>query len=86
MDATRARRTRDRARQGWYAGYRQVRFARYLGFAGGLEVSLFRVTAGRAPIKPLSTIGPRLGHAALVAEAAVPAASGLACSLSLAAQ
>jgi hypothetical protein len=33
MDATRARRTRDRARQKWYARYRQQRFARFLGFA-----------------------------------------------------
>jgi hypothetical protein len=33
MDATRARRTRDRARQKWYARYRQLRFARFLGFA-----------------------------------------------------
>jgi hypothetical protein len=32
MDATRARRTRDQARQLWYARHRQVRFARFLGF------------------------------------------------------
>jgi hypothetical protein len=32
MDATRARRTRDRARQAWYARHRQWRFARFLGF------------------------------------------------------
>jgi len=32
MDATRARRTRDRARQSWYARHRQWRFARFLGF------------------------------------------------------
>jgi hypothetical protein len=31
MDATRRRRTRDQARQAWYAGYRQRRFARFLG-------------------------------------------------------
>jgi hypothetical protein len=31
MDATRPRRTRDRARQQWYAVQRQRRFARYLG-------------------------------------------------------
>ena len=37
MDATRARRTRDRARQGWYARHRQWRFARYLGFGDGIE-------------------------------------------------
>ena len=33
MDATRPRRTRDRARQGWYARHRQRRFARFLGFS-----------------------------------------------------
>jgi hypothetical protein len=32
MDATRPRRTRDPARQKWYARYRQQRFARFLGF------------------------------------------------------
>ena len=32
MDGTRARRTRDGARQTWYAGHRQRRFARWLGF------------------------------------------------------
>jgi hypothetical protein len=35
MDATRARRTRDRARQMWYARCRQLRFARFLGFPTG---------------------------------------------------
>ena len=33
MDATRKRRTRDPARQTWYARCRQQRFARFLGFA-----------------------------------------------------
>jgi hypothetical protein len=46
MDATRARRTRDRARQGWYASYRQWRFARYLGFIDGPEPLLVAVAAG----------------------------------------
>ena len=32
MDATRARRTRNQARQAWYASQRQRRFARFLGF------------------------------------------------------
>jgi len=32
MDATRSRRTRDRARQHWYAEFRSFRFARHLGF------------------------------------------------------
>ena len=36
MDATRRRRTRDRARQQWYARQRQRRFARFLGFAPGV--------------------------------------------------
>ena len=31
MDATRPRRTRDRARQQWYADQRQRRFARFMG-------------------------------------------------------
>jgi hypothetical protein len=35
MDATRTRRTRDRARQAWYAWHRQWRFARFLGFLTG---------------------------------------------------
>jgi hypothetical protein len=33
MDATRSRRIRDSARQGWYALWRSVRFARHLGFS-----------------------------------------------------
>jgi hypothetical protein len=32
MDGTRTRRTRDSARQRWYARWRAVRFARHLGF------------------------------------------------------
>jgi hypothetical protein len=32
MDAQRSRRTKDQARKAWYAYYRQVRFARWLGF------------------------------------------------------
>jgi hypothetical protein len=39
MDATRKRRTKDRARQAWYAGCRQLRFARFLGFGGGESIS-----------------------------------------------
>jgi hypothetical protein len=34
MEAHRRRRTRDQARKKWYAHYRQVRFARWLGFFG----------------------------------------------------
>ena len=32
MDATRPRRLRNSARQGWYARWRSFRFARHLGF------------------------------------------------------
>ncbi len=32
MDATRPRRTRNSARQNWYAHWRSVRFARHMGF------------------------------------------------------
>lgn len=32
MDATRTRRTRDSARQRWYAAWRTRRFAKLLGF------------------------------------------------------
>ncbi len=46
MDATRARRTRDRARQGWYARHRQWRFARYLGFGDGIEPPAARPELG----------------------------------------
>jgi hypothetical protein len=35
MDATRRRRTRDLARQQWYARERQRRFARFWGFTPG---------------------------------------------------
>lgn len=33
MDATRPRRLRGTARQGWYAHWRSVRFARHFGFS-----------------------------------------------------
>ena len=33
MDATRPRRMRGTARQGWYARWRSVRFARHFGFS-----------------------------------------------------
>jgi hypothetical protein len=35
MESHRSRRTRDQARKAWYAYYRQVRFARWLGFVKG---------------------------------------------------
>ncbi len=42
MDATRVRRTRDRARQTWYAKHRQWRFARFLGFPVPPPIALAR--------------------------------------------
>jgi hypothetical protein len=39
MDATRSRRTRDAARQRWYAFSRSRRFARHLGFCQILALS-----------------------------------------------
>ena len=56
MDATRTRRTRDRARQTWYAQCRQKRFARFLGFASGTPATIQATCQqwGRddAPLKP----------------------------------
>ena len=49
MDATRARRTRDRARQGWYARHRQWRFARFLGFPVGPEARIVGISVSRSP-------------------------------------
>jgi hypothetical protein len=40
VDATRTRRTRDRARQDWYARQRQWRFARFLGFAEPIPIPI----------------------------------------------
>jgi hypothetical protein len=51
VDGTRARRTRDKARQAWYARHRQRRFARFLGFddrARDPASSLAAAGAGRA--------------------------------------
>ena len=52
MDATRPRRTRDPARQKWYASCRQWRFARFMGFdardaAPAFTKMMLRVRAGR---------------------------------------
>jgi hypothetical protein len=58
MDATRARRTRDRARQGWYARHRQWRFARYLGFVVGPEAPFTPATVGQPALKVRTTVGP----------------------------
>jgi hypothetical protein len=48
VDGTRARRTRDRARQAWYARHRQRRFARFLGFDVRDPVSPPAAGTGRA--------------------------------------
>lgn len=61
MDATRARRTRDRARQGWYARYRQWRFARYLGFGEGVESPVYGSAAVRSSLKDRSVSEPCKG-------------------------
>jgi hypothetical protein len=68
MDGTRARRTRDRARQGWYARHRQWRFARFLGFPVGPEAHVAGMSAARSPsakVRPtiamyssITSIGP----------------------------
>jgi hypothetical protein len=50
MDATRTRRTRDGARQAWYACHRQWRFARFLGFVGGIEALGRAARSHRPPI------------------------------------
>jgi hypothetical protein len=41
VDARRSRRTKDQTRKAWYAYYRQVRFARWRGFAR-VDVDLLR--------------------------------------------
>ena len=60
MDGTRRRRTRDRARQQWYARERRRRFARFLGFGDRARpaASPPAAGAGRAPAAA-STPGPR---------------------------
>ena len=46
MDGTRPRRTRDKARQAWYARHRQRRFARFLGFGDKARDAALPATAG----------------------------------------
>jgi hypothetical protein len=46
VDGTRARRTRDKARQAWYARHRQRRFARFLGFDDRDRAPAFPPAAG----------------------------------------
>jgi hypothetical protein len=40
MDATRPRRTRDRARHQWYASQRRWRFARFMGAVADVRTSV----------------------------------------------
>jgi hypothetical protein len=58
MDATRTRRTRDQARQGWYARHRQWRFARYLGFPAGPEIAITATITMQLSAKVRAAIGP----------------------------
>jgi hypothetical protein len=48
MDGRRSRRTKDPARRLWYACYRQVRFARWLGFADGSPARAIAMWRGAA--------------------------------------
>jgi hypothetical protein len=59
MDATRSRRTRDRARQVWYARQRQRRFARFLGFTPGAAEGEDLVGEDRKEIVRVATSGWR---------------------------
>lgn len=86
MDATRARRTRDRARQGWYARYRQWRFARYLGFADGAEAVIAALTACRPSPTIPAALGPFQGPASVDRQATNPASAHHARSLAFAAR
>jgi hypothetical protein len=49
MEAHRSRRTRDRARMSWYAYYRQVRFARWLGSIAPIDDLIRGFRPGRSP-------------------------------------
>jgi hypothetical protein len=52
MDGARTRRTRDRARQAWYAGQRQRRFARFLGFLDSRGSDIEHLTSQGRVILP----------------------------------
>jgi hypothetical protein len=54
VDGTRARRTRDKARQAWYARHRQWRFARFLGFDNPARDGLWPA-AGPTAVAPPGT-------------------------------
>ena len=56
MDGTRARRTRDKARQAWYARHRQRRFARFLGFGETARDAASTPKAGAGRSSRMSTV------------------------------
>jgi hypothetical protein len=56
MDATRPRRTRDRARQRWYARYRQQRFARFLGFSPSVPAASHAGFVGQTELLVFSVV------------------------------
>jgi len=66
MDATRARRTRDRARQAWYARHRQRRFARFPGFPRAVPTECKATPSHRPTASPASTAA-RFGRPRAVA-------------------
>lgn len=86
MDATRARRTRDRARQGWYARYRQWRFARYLGFGEGIEPPVARPEGSPPTRLGRTAIGMPAGTRLDAGESAVAPRLRPALALAMAAQ
>ncbi len=48
MDATRVRRTKSMARRTWYAHWRQLRFARFMGVINGFSACpIVAVNSGR---------------------------------------
>jgi hypothetical protein len=62
MDATRPRRIRGSARQGWYACWRSVRFARHFGFSpSAAEVSKPEVAL---PLRCAGWLTPLARHGA----------------------
>jgi hypothetical protein len=52
MDATRARRTRDQARQAWYAQQRQRRFARFVTSLATTSAPVATALGLQAPAAP----------------------------------
>lgn len=75
MDATRTRRTKDLARRTWYAGHRQRRFARHMGFAG-LPAAPFLPEHGQSAGKPVANnCSSVYGHSARKDSADSPVSS-----------